>query len=102
MRVLPCVFLALGLLGLTACDKAKEGFSEGFDAAFKTSFRESFIGSCVKSAGERGSRSEEDLKKLCTCAADGVMKDTSVADLQDVEKIRARSGPIIQQCLKQL
>ncbi|WP_295986046.1 hypothetical protein [uncultured Variovorax sp.] len=100
MRVLPCVFLALGLLGLSACDKAKEGFSEGFDSAFKTSFRESFIASCVHSAGER--RSEEDRKKLCTCAADGVMKDASVADLQDAEKIRSRSGPIVQQCLKQL
>ena len=102
MRALPCVFLALCLLSLSACDKAKEGFSEGFDAAFRTSFRESFISSCVKSAGERGSRSEEDRRKLCTCAADGVMKDTPLADLQDVEKIRSRSGPIIQQCLKQL
>ncbi len=29
------------------------------------------------------------------------MKDTPVADLQDLEKIRTRTGPIIQQCLKQ-
>lgn len=101
MRVLPCVFLALGLLGLSGCDKVKEGFSEGFDTAFRASFRESFIGSCVKSAGERGNKSEEERKKLCTCAADSVMKDTSVADLQDQEKVGARIGPIIQQCLKQ-
>ncbi|MET3474704.1 hypothetical protein [Variovorax atrisoli] len=101
MRVLACAFLALGLLGLSACDKAREGFSEGFDSAFRTSFRESFVGSCVKSAGEHGNKSQEELKKLCTCAADGLMKDTPVADLQDLEKIRTRTSPIIQQCLKQ-
>ncbi|SDY59490.1 hypothetical protein SAMN05518854_10230 [Variovorax sp. YR266] len=98
MRTLLCVFLALSL---SACDKATEGFSQGFDSAFKTNFRTSFIDSCVKSAGSRGNKSQEKLTKLCTCAADGVMKDATVSDLQDVDKIRSKSGPIIEQCVKE-
>lgn len=98
MRMLLCVLLALTL---SACDKATEGFSQGFDSSFKVSFRKSFIESCVKSAGSRGNKSPEQLDKLCTCAADGVMKNATVAELQDTEKIKGKAGPIIQQCVKE-
>ena len=101
MRMLPCVFLALMALSLSACDKAKDGFSQGFDSAFKENFHKSFIESCVKSAGARGNKSPEQVTKLCTCAADGVMKDATVAELQDTDKIKARSGPIIERCVKE-
>jgi hypothetical protein len=29
------------------------------------------------------------------------MKDATVSDLQDVDKIRSKSGPIIEQCVKE-
>ena len=94
MRALACVCL---VLSLSACDK----FNEGFDSAFKVGFKKSFVEACVKSARTNANQSAEQLDKLCTCAADGLMKDTSVSDLQDMDKVSSRSGPIIQQCVKQ-
>lgn len=95
MRVLFCVFL---VLSLSACER----FNKEFDSGFKTGFKKSFVEACVKSAGARSDQPAEQLDKLCTCAADGVMKDASVADLQDMDKVSSRSGPIVQQCLKEI
>ncbi|HEX7866351.1 MAG TPA: hypothetical protein VF555_15455 [Variovorax sp.] len=101
MRALLISLGVLAALGLSACDKASEGFSKGYDSAFKASFRQSFVESCVKSAGSGGKRSPEELTKLCTCAADGVMKDATLSELQDMDKIRSKSGPIIERCVKE-
>ena len=98
MRILLCLCLALTL---SACDKAAERFSEGFDSAFKVNFRKSFIESCSKSARSRPDQSPEELVKLCTCAADGIMKNATVAELQDTDKIRRKSGPVIDRCVKE-
>jgi len=44
---------------------------------------------------------EEELARLCTCAADGIMKNATVAELQDADKIRRKSGPVIDRCVKE-
>lgn len=101
MRALLFSLNVFAALGLSACDKATEGISQGYDSAFKASFRRSFVESCVKSAGSGGKKSPEELTKLCSCAADGVMKGATVSELQDMDKIRSKSGPIIERCVKE-